>query len=74
MADVEGVARFLPQQNLGDEMICSTCDVEMAIPTEAVLMDDRNGIQIWRFPDGVAHVFHARQQAEHVAEVPEQQD
>lgn len=61
-------------------MTCSTCDVDFPeIPSTAILLDDRNGIQIWKFPDGAGHVFHARQQAGRVeavelAEAAEQPD
>lgn len=49
-------------------MICSTCDADIQLSADDVLMDDRNGIQIWQVGN-VAHVFHTRQQAEAVAEV-----
>jgi hypothetical protein len=55
-------------------MKCTTCDGEFAtIPAGAVLLDDRNGIRIWRFPTGEAHVFHTRRhETAEVAEVAEQ--
>jgi hypothetical protein len=49
-------------------MVCKTCDVDLKIEEGSILLDDRHGIQIWKFPNGAAHVFHARQQAERVAE------
>jgi hypothetical protein len=54
------------------KMICSTCDANIELSADDVLLDDRNGIQIWRVGN-VAHVFHRQKQVE-VAEVNEQQD
>jgi hypothetical protein len=57
-------------------MICTTCDKDFSeIPAGSVTLDDRNGIRIWRFPTGEAHVFHTRRhETAEAAEVEVKQD
>jgi hypothetical protein len=54
-------------------MTCSTCDNEFndaGLQRDGVLMDDRNGVQIWRVGN-IAHVFHTRRHEAEAIEVAE---